>query len=349
MSLSEEPLRLVGQLRAEIGREVDDQTRRLVQAWAQAWDDVVAAWSAAADAAAAAVDGDSFAVLHRLDRARAAVEATARRLDALFAEHHIVVRNAAGRIVSATSEFEPLIIATQLPTPADTTIARAAVRFDKADPQALDRIVTRTLEQVTSLNWPLTPELTQAMNRELTAGTALGRSPRDVAARILTATEGRFTGGLARALTISRTELLDAYRDASRTYHQANSDVLAGWVWVATLDRATCPSCWAMHGTEHPVDEAGPLDHQQGRCARAAKTKSWAELGFTGITERPSAVPDARARFNNLPAADQLAIMGPARLDALRSGRADWTDLSTVRTSAGWRDSVVPTPVAALA
>jgi hypothetical protein len=147
-----------------------------------------------------------------------------------------------------------------------------------------------------------------------------------------------FAGGLTRAMTIARTEILDAHRAASLATDTANKGLLAGWQWVAQLGPRTCPSCWAQHGSIHPVDEAGPLDHQSGRCTRAPVTKSWRDLGFD-IDEPPSAVPDARAVFASLPEADQLAVMGPKRLGMLRDGTASWDDLSVRRTTDGWRDS----------
>lgn len=108
-----------------------------------------------------------------------------------------------------------------------------------------------------------------------------------------------------------------------------------------------CPSCWAMHGTLHPMSEPGPLDHHQGRCSRTPKTKSWADLGFD-VPEPPDELPDARAIFNGLPREEQLQIMGPARLRLLDDGAIEWADLSTRRSTEGWRDSFHATPIADL-
>ena len=108
-----------------------------------------------------------------------------------------------------------------------------------------------------------------------------------------------------------------------------------------------CPSCWSMHGSVHNVDDFGPIDHQQGRCTSIPTTKSWADLGFD-IEEPPSVLPDARQVFDDLPAEQQTAILGKDRLDLLRSGQIQWADLATRRSTDGWRDSIVPTPVSAL-
>ena len=94
----------------------------------------------------------------------------------------------------------------------------------------------------------------------------------------------------------------------------------------------------------HKVYEAGPDDHQQGRCARVPVTKSWRDLGFD-LDEPASILPDSRAWFDGLPGEDQVAIMGQARLDLLNSGKVGWDDLATKRTTSGWLDSWAPTPV----
>lgn len=343
MAISDETLRIAGRYRLEVGKAVDDEARALVKAWATAWDLISAEWEQAIADVLNAGDRPTLAQVRRLARAQDAMRATVRSLDQLVADMGARIVDAAGEIVQLTTTYEPQLIASQYPP--NTVLA---VRFDRVDQKALEAIVRRTTQQVTVLTWPLTAQATDAMLRELVRGIGQGRSPRDTAARILRAVEGDFNGGLARALNIARTELLDAYRAASLEHHQANTDVLDGWVWSARLDTTCCPSCWAQHGTVHPVTEPGPLDHQSGRCARMPKTKSWADLGFAGITEPASAMPDARALFSDLPEADQLRIMGPTRLAGLNDGSVAWEDLSTRRVVQGWRDSFGVTPVKAL-
>lgn len=99
-----------------------------------------------------------------------------------------------------------------------------------------------------------------------------------------------------------------------------------------------------MHGTHHPLTQPGPWDHQQGRCGRVPKVKSWEELGIPGI-EPADVLPDAQRRFAALPVRDQLAIMGPGRLALLNSWRVGWSDLPARRETPAWRPSYVPRPV----
>jgi hypothetical protein len=205
--------------------------------------------------------------------------------------------------------------------------------------------VRRTTEQITSDLRPLARDATEAMRRRLVQGIALGRNPQVAAARMLTDVQGNFAGGLARALNVARTEMLDAHRFATPSdqpgepegRHRLVLDVRHG------LER-TCPSCWAQHGTLHPPEERGPDDHQSGRCAGVPATTPWSDLGFD-IPEPASLLPDAESTFYALPESKQLQIMGRARLDALTTGKAQWGDLSVRRSSAGWRDSYAVRPV----
>jgi hypothetical protein len=349
MPIGPESLRIAGKVRAEIGAQVDAETRRLVAAWVREFNQLVPELEAAlADLAAAGKDGrwPTRAQVARSSRARQALAHAEERLTALAATAEVNIAGAATDIINLAAEAEPRLIASQLPSTAGTT-ASLATRFDLVSPDAIDAIVKRSTEQITALTRPLSKEAVNVMRQELVRAVPVGDNPRQTAARMLARLEGGFNGGLTRALVICRTEILDASRAGAQAQEMANTDVLAGWVWSAQLDSRTCPSCWSQHGSEHPVEDPGPLDHQQGRCARMPKTKTWRELGFN-LDEPPSVLPDAQRVFAGLPDADKLAVMGPSRLEALQSGRASWADLSTRRATDGWRDSFGVTPVSAL-
>lgn len=95
----------------------------------------------------------------------------------------------------------------------------------------------------------LGPEAAATVRRNLLRGLGLGLNPRTVA-RLMREALGR---SLTRALTIARTEMLRAYREASRATYQENSDVVAGWVWVAKLDRRTCFPAGVLVSGPEPV------------------------------------------------------------------------------------------------
>lgn len=347
MAVNKKTLRLQRELRKLVGDAADKTVNDLIKAWKKAWAELNTQYAVALTDAAffAAQQGrwpDTWQ-LSRLLELDKALKATRETLEQLTSIANIEIADAAFRSVQGTASKEPGIVASQLPPAefaAQTARLSALIR-----PQALDLIVARTATRVASETRPLTARAIDAIHRELIAGIAVGDSPRKMAAQMVKRVEGQFNGGLSRALNIARTETLDAYRAASAYAHNTWPDVVDGWVWLATLDARTCVSCLAQNGSVHPIDQPGPLDHQQGRCARMPKTKSWAELGFDGIDEPADDVPDARGWFAVQPRATQLQIMGPGRLDAFDRGQIGWDDMSLRRDSPDWRPSYTVRPL----
>ncbi|HET7398983.1 MAG TPA: phage minor head protein [Intrasporangium sp.] len=350
MAIQRETLRLLDGMRVSMLAPVDAAAQALIRSWGTAWNELAAEWDAAlVDLVAASKDGrwPSRRQVTRARRAQKAMEATRAALLDLSRDLPVVVTQALPAMTADAADWAQRLAASQYPPQAGTAM-QVITTFDRVDPAALEAIARRTTQQVTALSQPLSAQAEQAMRSALVRGVALGDNPRRAAQVMLDRVEGAFNGGRNRALVIARTEMLDAHRAAGMAQDLANADVLAGWDWVATLDRRTCPSCLAKHGTRHRLEEPGPHDHQQGRCARVPATKSWRDLGFD-LDEPTDALPDARAWFNGLPDEDQVAIMGQARLDLLRSGNASWEDLTVKRTTPGWRDSWAPRPVSDLA
>jgi SPP1 gp7 family putative phage head morphogenesis protein len=273
-------------------------------------------------------------------RLRDALQTTRAMLDELTAQTDTLLVNDVGTAVLDALDSHQALITSQLPQ----NTANASVSFTRMSPEALAAIVERATQQIHSDTLPLAADVERVMKRELIRGIAVGDNPRRVAARMLQGTERRFNGGLTRALTIARTETLDAHRAATQASEKANKEILEGWEWHAALNARTCPSCWAKHGTRHPLDEPGPNDHQNGRCTRVSITKTWKELGFD-IKEPASVTPDAQTAFNNLAPDTQKQIMGAQRLELLQNGKISWADLSTKTSTDGWRDSYTATPV----
>ena len=334
MAYTRRTLELLAEMRAEVTAVTDSHTRALTAAWVTAWDEVAAGLARAVQAA---VDDELAGhALIQTSQMVNALQQIADQLDDLANRSQLLITAGSSQVVSATLATQAAIILSQLPTDSGTIVRPASK-------EALAAVVQRATEQITAAHWLLSAEAEDAVRRNLILGVAGGINPRQTARMIVDRAEGGFNGGLTRALTISRTEMLDVHRNAAMVQQLANSDVLAGWVWVAELGPNCCPSCWAMHGTMHDLDEPGPNDHQNGRCTRSPRTRSWADLGFD-IPEPASLLPDARAVFDGLPGNEQMAIMGRDRLAALDGGM-DWSELATVRQNGGWRDSIVPTAV----
>ena len=79
------------------------------------------------------------------------------------------------------------------------------------------------------------------------------------------------------------------------------------------------------------------------RCARVPVTKTWAELGFTGIRERPSLHRSSEAYFNRLSEANQRAILGNAGFEAWRRGDYPMSEWVKRQDNPGWRPSYIAT------
>ena len=350
MAVTSRTVKLLRAVRTRIGGYADEAVRDLTHRWVKTWDTLAPAWIRVADLLAAwAADRGRWPTpveLARIQALQQALTATDDALDRLAGDTARIVTTASGLAIVATAATHPDVIASQLPAAyRDDTRQRVTERIL---PSALDAIRVRTAQAITAQTWPLSADASAAIRRELVRGVDTGTNPTETARRAVASVNGAFEGGLVRAANIARTETLDAYRTAARYADAANTDVLDGWVWLATVTGGaatrTCPSCWAMHGTIHPVDEAGPLDHQSGRCARAPHVKPWRDLGID-LDEPDDTIPDRQTAFDALTDQQQAAVLGSARLALLRAGRIDWSDLAVRRDNPAWRSSYVPRPL----
>ncbi len=177
-------------------------------------------------------------------------------------------------------------------------------------------------------------EASQQVRDALVTGIATGENPRSIARRVRKA----FGGDLVRALRVSRTETMRAYQTAALRNYRANSDVVKGWIWNASVSgkglTRTCAACWAMHGTKHSLDEEF-RDHPNGRCAPSPWTKSWAELGIEDMPEEPE-VESGVDQFAKLTPAEQDKILGQSAGAAYRAGAVELKDFVAMRSSPEW-------------
>ncbi|HNY84238.1 MAG TPA: phage minor head protein, partial [Anaerolineaceae bacterium] len=91
----------------------------------------------------------------------------------------------------------------------------------------------------------------QMASDALIEGMILGYNPRKVAPMVRDALGIQ----LNRALTICRTEVLRAHREAAHQIYAENADVVKGWRWQAALSGNTCAVCISLHGREFPMSE----------------------------------------------------------------------------------------------
>lgn len=339
MSISDDTLRVVDDLRAQLETVVDSQVRDLVSAWAHAWDEVAPELDATLQTLIASAENGrlSRTALLRSERLTRSLRVIAEQLTALASDAGVLIVGDLQQVITAAGQAQHALISSQLP-PAGQNLA---VSWSHVDPDQIAAIVRRSTTQIHKLTRPLSPDAVRVMKRELIRGVSVGANPRVTARRMLARTEGAFNGGLSRALTIARTETLDAQRAAAKVAMDANADVLAGWLWTAQLGTRTCPACFGMHGSLHPLDEPGPQGHQNCRCARVPQTKSWRDLGFD-IPQPRSVLPDGERTFRQMPTADQVAVLGRARYEAWRAGDLPMSRWAVKQSNDGWRDSYVP-------
>jgi SPP1 gp7 family putative phage head morphogenesis protein len=181
---------------------------------------------------------------------------------------------------------------------------------------------------------PFSYRAQQAAKSALVTGVAMSENPRAIERRLQQAL------GItkARALTISRTEILRAHREATRTSYLANPTYVERWQWLSAMDSRTCPMCWAMTGTIHDVDEVMGT-HPNCRCTQVPLPPLFATL-LPNVPladlEREAPVPSGELAFAHLSAAEQEQILGPAAYREYASGQLQLSALVGYHEHAEW-------------
>ncbi|UUW88459.1 phage minor head protein [Pimelobacter simplex] len=315
-------------LAAALAELANAQDAQIAQAWAGAWSEVSADLLDVLTVILSDVGRVNATAVVRYERFARVLAAIADRLDALATDLGIAITNDLGDVLAqAQTGTVELIAAQRLSRP---------LPHREVPTAALDAIVRRTTQQVTSTALPLADETYAIVLGELTRGVAAGDNPRQTAARMVSRAEDHMNFGRARAQNIARTETLDAYREGERVTQQAHADLLAGWVWAAHLGSRTCRSCLAMHGQVFDLEVPGPNDHPSGRCGRVPVVRE--DDGSVDL----SWLPSAEEHFAGLSVADQKAILGKDGYRAWAAGDFPMESWTKTRHADGWRDSQVP-------
>lgn len=335
-------LRIEAALDVILASALTDTERALVEAWGRTWDLLQPEVEAALLALAAEHAGGTItrtAVL-RDARMQAALEAVYGALDDMAERAPGIAGTLLSGTVLAAADGNQAIIRAGL-----TGARRAELRSGVvgADAGQVAAIIERSTQQITSRNRHLAAEAQASIRQQIVRGVVVGENPRRAASLAVRDLEDAWNGGLTRARTIARTEMIDAHRTAAQRVEEANTDVLAGWEWVAHLgDDRTCRACYGMHGTVHDTDQPGPQGHPNCRCARVPKTKSWEALGFEGMRDAESRTPDADAHFEALPETEQRAILTDAGYEKWLRGKYPREEWAARRVNKGWRPSYQP-------
>lgn len=145
--------------------------------------------------------------------------------------------------------------------------------------------------------------------------------------------DGVLEGSRRSVAGVVRSVIQATNNNAVQAVYRKNSDVLNGWVYIATLDSRTCSVCFSKSGKSWPLGE-GPLPilHVNCRCFQAPDIKTWEELGFDGLPEFPAfqraskdGPVDADISFHDwLSGQDhktQVELLGPARARMFADGK----------------------------
>lgn len=174
----------------------------------------------------------------------------------------------------------------------------------------------------------LTPTALNAVRTEVPRRISLnrGRSPADAALSGLRSVLGKVGGWL---VNMGNMATWGSYVKAILGLAR-KEPYLADWLWVATLDTKTCPSCIALHGTRHPFYEEF-YDHPHGRCIPVplvTELPLWVYGGDYEI-KHPS-VGSGEEWFDLLDSDTQKEILGPGMYNAWKDGAVSLQDMSVL-------------------
>lgn len=305
---------------------------QMLAAYAEAWraiERALAELGAQIDAARAAGQPVGVSWLYQQDRLAHLVAQVQAQIAGLALIATAATRQAQADAVRAAATDTPQQIAAALgPPPAGVTIS-----FDRLPAEALTDLVGFASDgsPLADLFDQLGPAATVAARNTLIRSVAIGEGARQTARRLKDAADL----SMVRALTITRTETLRAFRETQQRTMQANAEVVEAWVWHSALGRRTCAFCWAMHGTVHPLTER-MATHPNCRCTMIPQTKTWAQLGVSGVLETRVEVESGDAVFARLSEGEALAILGPGKFRLYQEGALRLRDLVGFREEPQW-------------
>lgn len=206
-----------------------------------------------------------------------------------------------------------------------------SVDFDRLPIEAVQAIVGQSGD-----GSPLAVILTEAskagddaLRRQLIAGLALGRNPKDLAKDVMRKGLG---ATFTRVSTIYRTEVLRAYRYTSQEAYKA-SGVVTGYKRLSARDSTCCLGCLMSDGQIY--DLASNFDeHPAGRCSILPIVKDF-----------PLKIGTGQDWFKGQPEATQKRMLGQTRYDLWQGGDVSLSDLVARRDNSTWGGALVPATV----
>ena len=206
----------------------------------------------------------SFAQAKKLERLQALERQVEREVNTFSKFANRTVTTSQGDAASLAQQATKTTVDRALPAGVtDGVLADAGISWNTLPSSAFENFIgiSGDGKPLANLLDPLGVQARRGIVQGLGEGIARGFGPRKTAALM----RQRFGVPLSRALALSRTETLRAYREATRAQYDANTDIVTGWRRVATLDDATCFACIALDGTLYATDELMDA-HVNDRC-----------------------------------------------------------------------------------
>ena len=167
-------------------------------------------------------------------------------------------------------------------------------------------------------------------------GLAAAETNQQIIARV----KGELAVTRSNAAALVQTSVQTVANEARLSTYRANSDLITGLRWLATLDSHTCAQCGARDGSIWALDGAvidadtpfiNPPLHFNCRCVLVPQTE-YSNLG-TGQRASSSGPVDRKVKFSDYldrqSVAFQDEVLGPGRAQMYRDGKITLQDLIT--------------------
>lgn len=230
----------------------------------------------------------------------------------------------------AQSDSRAMILASLGPTDTGTV----PLNFLRFNPSHVNSFIGRSSDgsPLSELLKELAGEQVQALRAVFVEGIIRGNNP-TVIARVMAK---EFEVPKNRALTISRTEVLNSYRDTTQDFMRQNSDIVIRWRWVCAHQDKTCAMCLAMDGREFPT-KIDMGTHPNCRCCLMPITKTWEELGYKSAGETSARKTETGAEwFARQSEKSQLKVLGPEKFERYKDGKLSLQDTIGYKDNSKW-------------
>ncbi len=213
---------------------------------------------------------------------------------------------------------------------AETTrgASRAAAQWTAVNREAVADLVGALSDGSPLAQWldEFVADSVDTVRETLLDGVARGIHPEALAEALTRATDLP----LNRALTLSRTLTMNAYRGAALRSYQENADILAGYERSASLSATSCAACIATAGKFYPLSH--PFEeHVRGRCSPIPVLKD------ASLLPHVQAGPEW---FAEQPASTQKTILGPGAYEAYRRNEIALEDMAHYTFDEQWGGSI---------